>query len=672
VTYSVSGGANNSEGYNGGDSITGSAPGAQYTMSDSYNGSANGNTNYSLSESGQYANGVWTMSQFTESETTVTSANYSGSGNFSSSGPSGNESGNYQYTSSSSSNFSLYGVGQYANGSFSFQSFSASLAAQAGTTFTENASGPGFSYNRTDATAHSLNLGETGHNQIGNYTLTVTDSDYHSFTETINGATTSYTSSSSISCTTYGTFSLAGGNPFLPYGGNVGQAGGAGVGIQTPWYSRTTGASEGGTNGQGAGSNRVTNSVARIDAQRLLPVQTSGQDFGLPPATSDEPNLGLPVGATGLAGTPSNSALTFFSPGLVGIGPAMVPALIPPQPSPNNGPYEFSTQSNAEDCMCTGAGVVSVGYAPYLLGGGGGGGSTGDIVRTGQLSNSGPAEAEGPTSIDYFPFGLGLAVGGGEESPEGGRLAGSLIINDQESGLKGTLSVYLGSTFHGDEGIYIIYEGTKAADVKYFQVSRGTLRLTKTFRLSPTIRFNAKLRSYNYQISGSQQSTGVGGRTHYYGPNSPFVLDNVPYKFAYYSDNPMAAWTTTSESSIFDAPNTPSFILKKENGGLNALTRTAASAHARYTEYFITYVEYEGKIVARVIWTASATWELGYWKNQISDVTLNVVCVRRGPGKLGPEHQLILRGEIRWIEKRRAEEILQDMPGGIFRRRRAP
>jgi hypothetical protein len=48
VTYSVSGGANNSEGYSGGDSFTGTAPGAQYTMSDSYNGSANGNTNYSL------------------------------------------------------------------------------------------------------------------------------------------------------------------------------------------------------------------------------------------------------------------------------------------------------------------------------------------------------------------------------------------------------------------------------------------------------------------------------------------------------------------------------------------------------------------------------------------------------------------------------------------------
>jgi hypothetical protein len=369
VTYSVSGGANNSEGYNGGDSITGSAPGAQYTMSDSYNGSANGNTNYSLSESGQYAGGVWTISQFTEAETTVTSANYTGSGNFSSSGPSGNESGNYQYTSASSSNFSLYGVGQYANGSFSFQSFSASLAAQAGTTFTESASGPNFSYNRTDATAHSLNLGETGHNQIGNYTLTVTDSDYHSFTETINGATTSYTSSSSISCTTYGTFSLAGGNPYLPYGGNVGQAGGAGVGIQTPWYSRTTGASEGGTNGQGAGSNRVTNSLPRIQGERLEPQWGSGvpmQGEGLPPATSDDPNLGLPVGPNGTGG----SAITplSFSPQFQDAG--KVPALIPPQPSPNNGPYKNSLKSYAEDCFC--AGIVSVGYAPYLLGGGGG------------------------------------------------------------------------------------------------------------------------------------------------------------------------------------------------------------------------------------------------------------------------------------------------------------
>jgi hypothetical protein len=375
-----------------GDSITGSAPGALSTMSDSYNGSANGNTNYSLSEAGQYAGGVWTMSQFTESETTVTSANYTGSGNFSSSGPSGNESGNYQYTSASSSNFSLYGVGQYANGSFSFQSFSASLAAQAGTTFTESASGPNFTYNRTDATAHSLNLGETGHNQIGNYTLTVTDSDYHSFTETINGATTSYTSSSSISCTTYGTFSLAGGNPFLPYGGNVGQAGGAGVGIQTPWYSRTTGASEGGTNGQGAGSNRVTNSLPRIQGERLEPQwsnQVPMQDEGLPPGTSDDPNLGLPVGPNGTG--ESAIAPLSFSPEFQNAG--KVPALIPPQPSPNNGPYKNSLKSYAEDCFC--AGIVSVGYAPYLLGGGGGGILGSDLPSSNYLANADEKKLEG-------------------------------------------------------------------------------------------------------------------------------------------------------------------------------------------------------------------------------------------------------------------------------------
>jgi hypothetical protein len=249
-------------------------------------------------------------------------------------------------------------------------------------------------------------LGETGHNQIGNYTLTVTDSDFHSFTETINGATTSYTSSSSISCTTYGTFSLAGGNPYLPYGGNVGQAGGAGVGIQTQWYSRTTGASEGGTNGQGAGSNRVTNSLPRIQGERLEPNWTSGAagassdsgimllpdfggpqapmqllpDFGqqnvfqllpyfpVPPGSGDDPNLGLPVGPTGIPGLSNNGGFSWgqFANGILSL---LVPALNPPQPSPNNGPYQLSTEEYVETCLCEG--IVSVPYEPYLLGAGG-------------------------------------------------------------------------------------------------------------------------------------------------------------------------------------------------------------------------------------------------------------------------------------------------------------
>jgi hypothetical protein len=125
MAYAVSGSGTNGDSYGGTDSVTGTTAGLNYSSNDNYSGSANGNSNYSLSEFGQYAAGVWTISQFTESETTVTSGNYSDTGSFSSVYGSGTDS----YSSSYSSNFNLYGVGDYANGSFSFQTFSASLVA---------------------------------------------------------------------------------------------------------------------------------------------------------------------------------------------------------------------------------------------------------------------------------------------------------------------------------------------------------------------------------------------------------------------------------------------------------------------------------------------------------------------------------------------------------------
>jgi hypothetical protein len=94
------------------------------------------------------------------------------------------------------------------------------------------------------------------------------------------------------------------------------EAGGVGVGIQMPWWS-------GGAPGvgagpmQGVGANRITMSLPRIDPSRLMPdwsvlppggygstdgtngSTVPGSNVGVPPASSDEPNLGLPVGPNG-------------------------------------------------------------------------------------------------------------------------------------------------------------------------------------------------------------------------------------------------------------------------------------------------------------------------------------------------------------------------------------
>jgi hypothetical protein len=375
-------GIRDSETYSRADTQTSSSSATNYNYNDSYNGSANGNTNYSLSEVGNYANHSWAVTSFTESEQTTTSANYSDSGAFSGNG----NSGNFTFSSSSSSNFNLAANGSYANGSFSFVTFSASLVANASTTHTETGTSPGCgNYSRTDTTSHSVNLTELEKKRLSNtanYTLTLSDSASHTFT----CGTFTYTGSSSVTTTATGSFSLAGGNPYIPNAGGIAQAAGAQVGVQIPWYSSGGQGSGGGSGrgGQGSGPNRVTVSVQRITAERLEPqwmniapdvanvnsggVATSdtgnqnffnavpGSDVGLPTAGGDEPNLGLPAGPNGPAALSNSTNGTAFAFGSAysGAGGLLLPPLTSPQQSPNNGPYKYSfvTSGTYGPCYC--------------------------------------------------------------------------------------------------------------------------------------------------------------------------------------------------------------------------------------------------------------------------------------------------------------------------------
>jgi hypothetical protein len=161
-------------------------------------------------------------------------------GNYSDNG----STGMWTFTSTSNSSFNLYGVGSYANGSFSFLTFSASLNADANTGYTETGhGGPWVSYTRTDNTDHSVNLTELGRGQSGNFTLTLSYSDSHSFVGILahNGGTISNSGSNSITTTSTGTFSLAGGNPYFPPAGGVAQAAGAQVGVDPLVFQRWPG-----------------------------------------------------------------------------------------------------------------------------------------------------------------------------------------------------------------------------------------------------------------------------------------------------------------------------------------------------------------------------------------------------------------------------------------------
>jgi hypothetical protein len=381
MAYSVQGSGTNSETYSGADTQTSSSSATNYNYNDSYNGSATGNTTFSLSEAGNYSNHSWAVTSFTESEQTTTSANYTDAGAFSGNG----NSGNFTFTSSSSSNFNLAANGSYANGSFSFVTFSASLVAQASTTHTETGTSPGCgNYSRTDTTSHSVNLTELEKKRLSNtanYTLTLSDSASHTFT----CGTFTYTGSSSVTTTATGSFSLAGGNPYIPNAGGIAQAAGAQVGVQIPWYSsggQGGGGSGSGRGGQGAGPNRVTVSVQRITAERLEPqwmniapdvanvnssgVATSdtgnqnffnavpGPDVGLPSAGGDEPNLGLPAGPNGPAALSNSANGTAFAFGSAysGAGGLLLPPLTSPQQSPNNKPYQYSFQTSGGNCYC--------------------------------------------------------------------------------------------------------------------------------------------------------------------------------------------------------------------------------------------------------------------------------------------------------------------------------
>jgi hypothetical protein len=157
--------------------------------------------------------------------------------------------------------------------------------------------------------------------------------------------------------------------------------------------------------------------------------------------------------------------------------------------------------------------------------------------------------------------------------------------------LDGTLSAYFGSQLNRDTGAYILYEGSHAGDIFFWQVTRS--ELTLIVDVSPP----SGPSGYKFQIYKLSGSVRVqGGKTHDYGPDSPWIVDDVPGRFVYYSDNPVGAGRTATTSWMFDSPTIPSYILRQENSKLNQLSRNGRIAWARATTYFITYVEYKGRI----------------------------------------------------------------------------
>ncbi len=238
------------------------------------------------------------------------------------------------------------------------------------------------------------------------HTLTLSDSMSYSFTgQPAFGPIVTFSASNNITNTGTGAFSLVGGNPYFP--GQTGaflQAAGEGVGVQVPWYSANGGPL------QAVGSNRVTFSLPRIFPGRLFPdwsvlppggygpgaggasggpatasggshapgngidpqsanaSTVPGANVGVPPASSDEPNLGLPVGQSGPASVNHGPGGPAFYFGPAYSGSALLPPFQSPQQSPNNGPYQYSFQRTTKsgagvDCYC-GVFVADPAYNP--------------------------------------------------------------------------------------------------------------------------------------------------------------------------------------------------------------------------------------------------------------------------------------------------------------------
>jgi hypothetical protein len=124
----------------------------------------------------------------------------------------------------------------------------------------------------------------------------------------------------------------------------------------------------------------------------------------------------------------------------------------------------------------------------------------GNPKNTGQFSKV-PGASLGADGIAYGSDG-GNASATAPKPPTGGILAGSVVVEDAQSGLKGALSVYLGSKLNRDTGIYISYKGNNVPGIKFFQFVRGELKQTV---FDPT---RGKARYRKYSLDGSRTITG--------------------------------------------------------------------------------------------------------------------------------------------------------------------
>ena len=154
--------------------------------------------------------------------------------------------------------------------------FNAGFNSAYSTAYQESGSDPTYSSRtRTDNTSYVVQLTELGSGQSGNYTLTTTETENHTFSMTFrNGSgTVSGNSSNNGSSLQTGSFGLADGNPYLPATGGVHQGGGQGVGVMVPWWG-------GGGAGQGGVPNRVTDSFHQIDPTTVFPGRTGNPTGG--------------------------------------------------------------------------------------------------------------------------------------------------------------------------------------------------------------------------------------------------------------------------------------------------------------------------------------------------------------------------------------------------------
>jgi hypothetical protein len=93
--------------------------------------------------------------------------------------------------------------------------------------------------------------------------------------------------------------------------------------------------------------------------------------------------------------------------------------------------------------------------------------------------------------------------------------------------------------------------------------------------------------------------------------------------------------------------------LRDENARLNSIAGNK-EAWATSTDYFKTYVEFRGKIVARVDWQAYATWDSGKLWNKVSDLNYQVTHVGTDPGKRADAHKKVLDFKVReMLQKQR-------------------